>query len=73
MKWQNVAPESVRRCGLKPWHRRLARWLMPILAMLLLCRQVTLPHPGSVETPWLESGRLSLVVWLTGRSVVVSA
>ena len=32
----------VPRLGLKSLRRRLPRWLMPVLAILLLCQQVTI-------------------------------
>lgn len=40
------------RLGLKSLRRRLPRWLMPVLAILLLCQQVTIAaHLCSMPAP----------------------
>ncbi|MBV6413485.1 MAG: hypothetical protein IT472_06830 [Thermomonas sp.] len=42
----------VPRLGLKSLRRRLPRWLMPVLAILLLCQQVTIAaHLCSMPAP----------------------
>lgn len=42
----------VPRLGLKSLRRRLPRWLMPVLAILLLCQQVTIAaHLCSAAVP----------------------